>query len=37
MELSMVFINLLGKSWDDFLKELNEKPYYNEWRNYIES
>lgn|ERR1712166_42035 len=35
--MSMVFVELLAKSWEDFVKELNEKPFYQQWRGYIET
>lgn len=37
MQMSMVFVELLAKSWEDFVKELNEKPFYQQWRGYIET
>ena len=37
MQMSMIFLELLSKSWEDFVKELNEKPFYQQWRGYIET
>jgi hypothetical protein len=27
----------LAKPWEEFIKELNEKPFYQQWRGYIET
>lgn len=35
LKLSMVFLDLLAKPFDDLMKELNEQPFYRQWEGYI--
>lgn len=37
LRLSALFLELLAKPWDEFMKELNEKPFYQQWRGYIDT
>jgi hypothetical protein len=37
MQLSIVFKELLEKPFDELIKELQEKPFYSQFRGYIES